>query len=245
MYSKVESHLDTINEVNSIENGIKPYALAYALKAVSNWREFGSFGWSRAYDGSLEDPDLWTIVYTKNRDSGLTAQSNAAQIDKALEVYDESTVIGERHSHWACGWIDGYAILVFDSNWHLTPAFLTYAQLQHRLENYPILNEDDQSEREYTATLENIADVIRSSNVWEQIDPDQLDQICHDVFSYFWDNDQSQVENRDDRGGYPDKKATVNALLDLKWILPIDYDPDSVPTYPAGYAEDTCIHWDL
>ena len=85
-----------------------------AKKAAGNWRKFESFGWGRV--GELDEPENWTIVYTHHRDSGLLDQSNAAVIEKALSAFlegDDPDIIEEHHGHWACGWIDGFAIRVF------------------------------------------------------------------------------------------------------------------------------------
>ena len=63
----------------------------------------------------------------------------------------------EHHTHWAVGWVDGYAIRVYRRG-RITKAFRTCHDLQSRLADYPVLDEDDYSNRVYEATLENIAD---------------------------------------------------------------------------------------
>ena len=85
-------------------------------------------------------------------------QSNAAEIDKALAPFmeeEDADVRAEHHGHWACGWIDGYAIRVY-RNGQITKAFRAYHELAVRLADYPVLNEEDFSRREYDATLENL-----------------------------------------------------------------------------------------
>jgi hypothetical protein len=183
-----------------------------ANQAAGNWRKFECFAWHRAYD--LDDPDSFTIWYTKNRDSGLLDQSNAAAIAKALEPFtegDDPDVIEESHSHWAVGHIDGFAIRVF-RNGQITEAFRTYHELAERLADYPLLDEEDYSRREYDATLEHIADSARSL----RHDYDLPEGWASEVFSWFWDHNQRAVENRgDDQGGYPseaDLKEAFEAL---------------------------------
>lgn len=129
-----------------------------ATKAAGNWRDFDCFVWHRASE--LEDADDWAIVYTHHRDSGILAQSNTAVIDKALEPFvdaDDPDVIAEHHHHWAVGWIDGYAIRV-GRNGEITEAFKTYHELGEQMDQYPILDEEDFSRREFEATLENIGE---------------------------------------------------------------------------------------
>jgi len=169
--------------------------------ARGNWREFSSFGWH----GRPEDCNEFAIVYTHNRDSGLLDQSNAAEIKKALVPFmegDNPDIIPERHGHWACGWVDGFAIRV-SRNGEITHAFCAYHELAERLADYPVLNEEDFSQREYDATLENIRSEGHSAN--------SDDSYClpedwvSATFTWLWNNDQSAVECRDDGGGYPSK----------------------------------------
>jgi hypothetical protein len=123
-----------------------------AKQSVSNWLRFPSFVWYRARD--IEDAEDFAIVYTHHRDSGLLDQSNAEAIRKALEPFtegDDPDVFEERHNHWACGWIDGFAIRVF-RNGEITEAFKVYHDLAERMDTYPVLSDEDYSRREYEAT---------------------------------------------------------------------------------------------
>ena len=129
-----------------------------AQHAAGNWQEFDSFVWFR--DQELEDSDQWAVVYTHNRDSGVLDQSNAAVIAKAMEPFTEGDgpdVVCESHTHWAVGHVDGFSIRVFRDG-KITEAFKKYRELAERMNDYLILNESDYSDREYEATLENIAD---------------------------------------------------------------------------------------
>lgn len=123
-----------------------------AAQARGNWLKFDSFAWHDRPDNAEE----WAIVYTHNRDSDLVAQSNASVIEKALALFlesDEPDVVSEHHGHWACGWIDGYAIRVY-RNGEITPAFHAYYDLVASLEDYPVLDEEDLSRRESEASRE-------------------------------------------------------------------------------------------
>ncbi len=187
-----------------------------AQEARGNWQEFDSFGWHDRPEGA-ED---WAIVYTHNRDSELFDQSNAAEIDKALAPFmeeEDADVRAEHHGHWACGWIDGYAIRVY-RNGQITEAFRAYHELAARLADYPVLNEEDFSRREYEATLENLlsegfdSDCFAPPEGWEG-----------EVFSWLWDHNQSAVENRDGQGGYATKEE-IGAALDalgyrILWVV--------------------------
>lgn len=170
-----------------------------AAKAAGNWQRFTCFAWFR--QNELEDPNDWFIAYTHHRDSGLLDQSNAAAIAKALEPFtegDDPDVVAENHSHWAVGWIEGFSIRVF-RNGQITDAFRTYHELAQRLDDYPILDEEDYSRREFEATLNNLLDAA-----WRLKDEYELPEGWEgDVYEWLSDDDPAAVENTDDQGGYP------------------------------------------
>ena len=56
------------------------------------------------------------------------------------------------------GHVDGFSIRVFDGHGEITEAFKKYHELAEQMDDYPILDESDYSERELTATFENIDD---------------------------------------------------------------------------------------
>src|SRR5947209_5911036 len=129
---------------------------AAAKQMAGNWRQFQCFCWHRGYD--LPDADAWCIWYTSNRGSGLLAESNEAVINKRLEPFSEgedADLVFERHSHWAVGHVDGFSIRVFQDDGSVTPAFVEFCSIKDRLEDCPILAEQDYTEREFEATLEN------------------------------------------------------------------------------------------
>jgi hypothetical protein len=123
----------------------------YARELRGNWRKFDSFGWHER----PEDADEYAIVYTHNRDSGILDRCNAEVIARTLQPFADAgdDVLPEHHGHWACGWIDGYAIRVYRDG-QITPAFQAYAELRLRLEDYPILDESRLSDMEYTEVYE-------------------------------------------------------------------------------------------
>ena len=77
--------------------------------------------------------------------------------------------------------------------------------------NYPLLDESDYSDREYQATLENIADAAwRVARQYEL--PEGWER---QVFSWLWDHEQNEIENTDDRGGYPSEESLRRAFEGL------------------------------
>lgn len=187
---------------------------AAALALAGNWLTFESFAWWGRDDEKIPDSERWAILYTSNRDSTLLDQSNAATIDTALHASPdyEANVSSESHKHWAVGHVDGYAIRCLGDDGEPTPAWRVYCELQASLADYPILNEEDYSEREYNATIENIRDAGR-----RLVKNDAPEGWESDAYQWFSDNEQGAIENRDDIGGYPsdDEMRECLAALNL------------------------------
>lgn len=179
-----------------------------AQKAAGNWQRFNSFVWFR--DRELEDADQWSVIYTHHRDSGLLDQSNASVISKAMAPFAASAdpdVVFESHTHWAVGHVDGFSLRVF-ANGEITEAFRTYHELVQAMDDYPILDESDYSERELTATLENIADAA-----WRlKREYDLPEGWESEVYSWLSEYRPGEVENRDDQGGCPSEEALKEAF---------------------------------
>jgi hypothetical protein len=182
-----------------------------ANHAAGNWQDFTCFWWIRKQE--IPDPENWAIIYTHHRDSGLLDQSNAAAIAQVLAPFadaDDPDVVFESHAHWAVGHVDGFSIRVFKSG-NITPGFQRYHELTISLADYPVLDEDDYSQREYEATLENIPIVA-----WRLKDEYELpEDWVGQVYSWFSEHDCTAIENCDDQGGYPSEEQLVDAFAAL------------------------------
>ena len=179
-----------------------------AEKAKGNWRKFGSFAWHARPD----DAESFYIHHLDNRDSTLLAQSNADAIRRDLKEWtgaaeDGADVLPQHFSHWLCGWVDAVAIRVYRDG-VITPAFRRLYDIMKSLEYYPVLDEEDYFNREYRSTISNINDAAwKLKREWTL--PDGWEE---QVFSWFWDNDQAEVQNTDDTGGYPSEEGLVKAF---------------------------------
>ena len=182
-----------------------------AKEMAGNWKQFSCFAWHRGHD--LEDADRWAIFYTSGRDAGLLEQSNHAEIEKLLSAYtegDDPDVVAESHSHWAVGSVDGFSIRIYGTDGGVTDAFKVFCWIKKKIDDYPILNESDYSDREYEATLENYRNEMWAFKKelpqgWES-----------EVYSWFSDNGHDQfTENRDDQGGWASKEKIIEALQSL------------------------------
>lgn len=179
-----------------------------AREAAGNWRHFECFAWHRQQ--VVPDAENWTIVYSNHRDSGLLDQSNAAVIEESLEPFTNGRnpdVVPETHSHWAVGHVDGFSIRVFKRG-RITKAFRKYHDLAERMADYPVLDEEDYSRRQYDATIANLVDAVwRLRNEYEL--PEGWEYMVYDWLS---ENDDSAVEDTDDRGGCPSEDQLRSAF---------------------------------
>jgi|TARA_Y100000296_G_C5167216_1_gene255350 hypothetical protein len=160
-----------------------------------------------------ERKDWFVLPVGRTRDSTLLDLSNWQAVEEILAEKakpEEDTDCWEIHrfGHWACGWFEIF-IVKPDS-----PAYRAAEDIARSIEDYPVLNEEDYSEREYTATVENIADALGSFDI-----ENEPEDLAGTLFRWFWDNDQGAVESSDDQGGYPSNQQIENALdaLGLTW----------------------------
>jgi hypothetical protein len=184
-----------------------------AKEAAGNWQNFNCFVWFRRNE--LEDADQWAVIYTHHRDSGLLDQSNAVVIEKAMKPFSDGRdpdVVYESHNHWAVGHVDGFSIRVFKDG-EITKAFEKYHELARQLDDYPILDESDYSDREFEATLENIKDAARRL----KDDLDLPEGWESEVYIWLSDNRCGEIENADDQGGYPSETALSEAFEALSF----------------------------
>ena len=170
---------------------------AAAKAAAGNWRHFECFCWHR----QPSDAEKWAIVYTHHRDGGLLDQSNAAAIEEALTPFTKNgDVVFESHWHWAVGHVDGMSIRVYRRG-RITKAFKAYHELAQRMADYPVLDEEDYSSREYEATLANLSEAA-----WKLKNEYELPEGWEGaVYGWFSENDCSAIESSDDQGGYPNE----------------------------------------
>jgi hypothetical protein len=180
---------------------------------VNNHAKFDSFAWFDAPD----DREKWGIFYTRTRDSSLLEESNHAIIEKELEPFTKGKypmIHSQHHGHWAVGWVEGFAVKVYTNKGKLTKAFLKVCELYQRKDDYPVLDEEDYSERETEATWANVKDQTRYVSKEFEIDVSE-EELSGDVQTWLSENKPEELENSDDQGGYPSNEAVREALIAL------------------------------
>ena len=110
------------------------------------YREFAPTAFD-ARGAFLDDRQDWLVVPVgQTRDSGPLPQSNFASAEKMLEEADPDCEDHEKHSfnHWGPGWFEILIVRPESTCEHVA------TEIEAGLENYPVLDDEDFSEREYT-----------------------------------------------------------------------------------------------
>lgn len=186
-------------------------------KYIGNWLTFDSFSWYGRPDEVT--PTHWTLQYTTSRDADILTESNAAYIDKKMAPYIESgDVIPQRINHWAVGWLEGYAIKVYadDDCTITTEAWDTFLDIKARQDDYPVLDEEDFSEREENSKHYNVKEAL------SMINRDlSTDDIAWSVLSWFEQSDdyQHEMESYDSWPSDEALKAAIAALIEYDYEI--------------------------
>lgn len=220
-----------------------------AEKAAGNWMQESHFVWFN--DDNYMWPEDWFHYMIETRDSGLMEQSNAATMRRWLADYiEDGSIVEESHSHWAVGHVDKLIIRVYDrvmqddsevpedydardydvdeptKRGPISSAFLMICQIMDEIDNYPILDEDDYSTRQYELGLSNIKDAFWYVNnayggaILEDLMPDNWE---YEVAGFFSDSDEYDIVDGD---SYPSEEQMFEAFLHLGWIDPDYLDQD-------------------
>ena len=81
--------------------------------------------------------------------------------------------------------------------------------------DYPVLDEEDYSNRELEATLDNLTDAA-----WRLKDEYELPEGWEgEVYGWLSDNNCGAIENRDDQGGYPSEEELQEAFDALGYAM--------------------------
>jgi hypothetical protein len=132
--------------MNTIEHKLTP--LAEAISNPSGWDSSANYAGKTDWDG-------WYCVLGWNRDSGLIDECNKDEALKRLGGEREGAVEVVRIGHWACGWCEYLAVHESDQN-----AMQEAESIREDVDNYPILNEDDFSNKEYEAAQDTWKDLL-------------------------------------------------------------------------------------
>ena len=118
------------------------------------------------------------IVYLKNRDSGPLEESNYAVVLNEL-----AGLAGWEYfsaGHWGVGYVDGFAVI------YNSPAWAKIIELLDRMNDYPILDEDDFNQREFGNYRETVESYYMR-DCTKKIAENFGYEITDEVFWTLWD----------------------------------------------------------
>lgn len=170
-----------------------------------------------AYFGDNEQMfKTWTLgPVIEHRDSDLLTQSNSAQIKAFLEGREDFNEQWEivRYSCSLVGWRDHLSYKVLDIKGEVTEIAKEIDGIYTHMRNvYPVLDEEDWSEREYDSTL----DSIREQASYCGLIDNAPDGFEYEIYRWLSENADSELEAHDGFGAYPSEESIVECLTELK-----------------------------
>lgn len=163
-------------------------------------------------DGS--NPLNWGTFLGHHRDSTLLEESNWEVITNDMLNRFPDDVELVTFGHWGVGWIEEMFVRMRDEQGRFTSAFKAAVEWAEKLEEYPVADEMDYSEREYEATVENIRQIGYS-----MVRAPEPEGWPGSVYSWLSENGyDDELENVDDQGGYPSEDAVRDALEALGYL---------------------------
>jgi len=168
-----------------------------------------------------EDPELWSFMLGRTRDSDHIENSNYELVLQDFEKAfpDSENLRDERWNHWAVGWVDHLIVKVCnrlpvgDEEVPTTAEFQWLCRIKEKLSNYPIYNEDDVSEREFTERMQDIVHCMP-----ELRGPTPSEEVPSEVYRHLSDRGAACMEY----GDTPDQGDVRDALRELGWIEDAD-----------------------
>jgi len=149
----------------------------FAKEFAGNWGRAGGPDSCWAFNEE-KHPEYWGLLLLVSRDTSECSveASNFAVMEKRFKKFltgKNPSLKEVRITHWACGWIDGFGIKVYqDKGKKFTKAFLELIKIQQELERYSVLDDDDYFERRYKFACESVKDHIEYRLFQNKIEAD-------------------------------------------------------------------------
>lgn len=157
------------------------------------------------YHGPLDLGITWMSTFSMTRDSDLLETSNFDSITADMEERFPDDVMIERSGHWAVGWIDTLRVRVYDDDNEFTEAILAAYGYWQALQDYPVIDEEDYSNREYEEAMDMLEQAL-PSNMKDDLPKDYIEEIWR------WLSDSNIYYTEDSGWNYNDVKEACEAL---------------------------------
>ena len=162
------------------------------------------------YNGDL-DKKVYGFAYQHNRDSDLLTESNWDSIIKEMSRRNSRSIEIMHCNHDLCGWLD---YLMINTN-HKKAMYRLFCLLK-QLEDYPVLDEEDWSRREFEQASE-------AYDNWASYDVNRLCVM----------NDITPLLNED--GDYDPSEEQIEVIKGIVTDCILDYNPGE------GTFQDTAL----
>ena len=152
-----------------------------------------------AYFGDL-DEEVWGRMFSKHRDSDLLGLSNWDAICEEMSKYEHDWQV-EEYNHWAVGWVVQGRVRVYDKQNNYTAGFLHAVEIWERLQEYPVLDEDDLSRRELEQAYEDLERHLPYATDrfidGELLPDDFMERVFHSDY-FEWDHEGASEKSIED-----------------------------------------------
>ena len=191
-------------------------------KALERPSSFALFSGEEHADEMFKTWALGPVI--EHRDSGILQRSNARVLRREIERAEKDGIIESDSyneiscNHWAVGHVDHMTFRVLDDAGQVTRVARWLKAWFDGLSDYPVADESDHSELELEETYANIR--LAGEMLVRRMDPEPElpEEWVDETWRWFWDNDQSAVENCDDQGGHPTDDQLRAAWTALGWL---------------------------
>jgi len=193
---------------------IEPQDIDNAIEYPSS---FGYFGDLEIYDAPYNpnETDRWVLgAVFRTRDSDLLQSSNADALIKYLEsdpsLEEDYVVTG--CNHWAVGWVEHLSFKLLDAPGEPSRIFRLIMEWFDALSDYPVADDQDFSERQWDAFVDNVAwacsDHVRSS---------APDDYAEEVASFMARNGIADDSYHNPEQCGVSEEEAIEALTALNW----------------------------
>lgn len=181
---------------------------------------------SFAYYGDLPIGETWSQgPVIRTRDSDLMEESNADALIKWLESKTELEDLWQiqNASHWAVGWVDHLSFRVLNDDGTVCDPMVNFIlEWKNKIDDYPLLDEDDYSDRQFEAFSENVESQIQYVLRQKYDDPDYSEEIFDKVWRYLMDKTNVDIGGNDGNGYYPGEDEILEILEKVGYPLPVE-----------------------
>jgi hypothetical protein len=129
------------------------------------------------------DYGTWLVCLGQHRDSNCIDRSNFRIAQQELEAINSDCCVIERENHWAVGWVEH--LLINPAN---AQAVAAGEAIKQRLENYPVLDEED----------------------WSNLEQEEAEQAWKDCYN--WKERIEYIRKHESQFEFPDFKCMLDCV---------------------------------